>query len=48
MYMAVLINGSSNGVMVFDWRARAKPTWCEWFTVGDAMSPVAGKKLYEM
>ena len=42
MYMAVLVSGSSNGVMVFDWRARNKPTWCEWFTAGDALSPSVG------
>ena len=45
MYMAVLVSGSSNGLLVYDWRARGKPTWVEWFTVADAMSPMAGSYI---
>ena len=27
MYMAVLVSGSHNGVLVYDWRMKNKPSW---------------------
>ena len=27
MYMAVLVSGSQNGVLVYDWRVKNKPSW---------------------
>lgn len=39
MYMAVLVSGAQNGVLVFDWKQKNKPSWFEWYNPADNMSP---------
>ena len=41
MYMGVLVSGSKNGVLVYDWKTKNKPSWLEWFNPVEGMSPNA-------